>query len=466
MKLSKTLLLSVLWLACLFSVSFAYTTEEIQAYNYAYKNYITTMPSINQADMWWDLTRIAMAKMLSTYAINVLWLTPDKSKDCSFYDVSSTLDAKYGMWVTRACELGLMWVGIYSFRPYDSVTRAEFGTVLSRALNGKDKEKLEEMNSVSPYYYDHLRYLQREWIMTNISNPTSKLERRWRVLLMLMRADKSYVPEEIDYPTTHSSNKLDTITRNVYTEWCDWTTQKLNDSKTYHDMPNNNWINDVKFVNKALQDVRDNWEHLVKNYIAEANRVLDSAWLTKRDQCRYSLLIDELENQKWYIKSYKTENGRTIVWIDFLSYKENISWDDMTPYGGWYLLKNTSTKLRYYTLSDNVELELLNVDANWYTKEKDGRIIYGRDRKHVSNWNVRLNAFCNNEPVYNWERWRVGEWEEEGIINRNKHGRLCTKTMIDGDEYGYGASLLDFKFDATWNIDRISWLIYWLTNAW
>jgi hypothetical protein len=30
----------------------------------------------------------------------------------------------------------------------------------------------------------------------------------------------------------------------------------------------------------------------------------------------------------------------------------------------WELLKNTSTKLRYYTLSDNVELELLNVDEN------------------------------------------------------------------------------------------------------
>jgi hypothetical protein len=42
-------------------------------------------------------------------------------------------------------------------------------------------------------------------------------------------------------------------------------------------MPNKNWTDDIKFVNKALQDVRDNGEHLVKNYINEANRVLDSA---------------------------------------------------------------------------------------------------------------------------------------------------------------------------------------------
>jgi hypothetical protein len=64
------------------------------------------------------------------------------------------------------------------------------------------------------------------------------------------------------------------------------------------DMPSKNWIDDVKFVNKALQDVRDNGQYLVKNYIDEANKVLDSSSLTKRDQCRYSLLIDNLESQK------------------------------------------------------------------------------------------------------------------------------------------------------------------------
>ena len=113
-----------------------YSMEERMAYDYAYKNGITTMNSIQSADMWWWLTRIAMAKMLSNYAINTLWLSPDTSKDCSFADVSTTLDTQYGNWVTKACQLGLMWVGIANFYP-NGLVRAEFGTVLSRALNAK-----------------------------------------------------------------------------------------------------------------------------------------------------------------------------------------------------------------------------------------------------------------------------------------------------------------------------------------
>ncbi len=167
-----------------------YSMEERMAYDYAYKNGITTMNSIQSADMWWWLTRIAMAKMLSNYAINTLWLSPDTSKDCSFADVSTTLDTKYGNWVTKACQLGLMWVGIANFYPNGLVTRAEFGTVLSRALNAKDRTKLDKMNNASPYYAQHLKYLKEQWIMNNISNSNS-LERRWRVMTMLMRSDEN-----------------------------------------------------------------------------------------------------------------------------------------------------------------------------------------------------------------------------------------------------------------------------------
>lgn len=453
--MKKTLLL-ILCLLGVVSVGFAYSTEEIQAYDYSYQNGITTMTSIGQANMWWNLTRIAMAKMLSNYAINILGLTPDTTKSCYFSDVPSSLDHKFDNWVTKACQLGLMWVWISQFNPNDYVTRAQFWTVLSRALNAGNTARLNRMNNANPYYLEHLNYLKEEWIMKNISNPSS-LERRWRVMLMLMRSDKNYVPEDIDIPTTHtySVNKIDTMTRNIATEWCNWHTMTQNPYGNDADMPSKNRIDDVKFVNKVLQDVRDNGQHLVQNYIDDANRILDSAWLTTRDQCRYSLLIDELEHQKWYLKSYKTENGKIVVWIDFISYKESFSWDDMTQYGGWYLLKNTSTKLRYYTLSNNVELELLNVDENWYTNEVD----YRHDRKYVSSWNVRINAFCNNEPVYNWEKRQRAYWEEEEMFDRNEVGRLCTKTMIEQDEYIY------FRFDSAWTVDRISWLNYWLRNA-
>ena len=186
-------LLSVFVVSLFLSVSFAkiYSIEEKEAYDYSYWNNITTMDSIDNADMWWNLTRIAMAKMVSNYATNILWLVPDEDKNCYFSDVSDSLNIQYDGWVTKACQLGLMWVWIEEFNPNWKVTRAEFGTVLSRALNTESSEILEEMNSVSPYYDEHLKYLKEKWIMNNISNPGS-LELRWWVMLMLMRADENY----------------------------------------------------------------------------------------------------------------------------------------------------------------------------------------------------------------------------------------------------------------------------------
>jgi hypothetical protein len=53
------------------------------------------MDSIEKADMNGQLNRIAMAKMLSNYLINILKREPDTSKTCSFSDVSTDLDSKY-----------------------------------------------------------------------------------------------------------------------------------------------------------------------------------------------------------------------------------------------------------------------------------------------------------------------------------------------------------------------------------
>ncbi|MBO4516976.1 hypothetical protein J5751_06200 [bacterium] len=65
------------------------------AYEFAFRAGITTMESIEEANMEGSLTRIAMAKMLSQYAINVLGKKPDTNKKCEFGDVSAELDAQY-----------------------------------------------------------------------------------------------------------------------------------------------------------------------------------------------------------------------------------------------------------------------------------------------------------------------------------------------------------------------------------
>ena len=136
------------------------------------------MDNIDKANMNWPLTRIAMAKMLSNYAINVLWKKPVNVIVPNFPDVSVQLNENYGWAVTLAYQLWLMGIWIEKFRPYDEVTRAEFWTALSRMLFG--------LNDGSPYYSTHLAKLKKENIITN-NNPELK-ELRWYVMLMLMRS--------------------------------------------------------------------------------------------------------------------------------------------------------------------------------------------------------------------------------------------------------------------------------------
>ena len=162
-----------------------YSSELQQAYKWAYENKITTMSSIEKANMKWNITREEMAKMISNYAINILWKTPDTTKTCLFID--SNINPILVESVTKSCQLWLMGQGVTSFRPKDSVTRAEFWTVLSRALWWNKNEWW------STYYENHLKALKSEWIMTKINTPMNK-EVRGYVMLMLMR---SYEPDYI-----------------------------------------------------------------------------------------------------------------------------------------------------------------------------------------------------------------------------------------------------------------------------
>ena len=155
-----------------------YWEELVQAYIWGYENWITTIDEIDNANLWWNLTRIAMAKMLSQYAINVLGKKPLNNSWASFRDVSERLNDDYGNWVTLAYQLWIMWVGIDKFRPFDLVTRAEFATALSRLLYW--------ISDGEPYYSSHLAMLKNEWVLSN-DDPNLR-ELRGYVMLMLMRA--------------------------------------------------------------------------------------------------------------------------------------------------------------------------------------------------------------------------------------------------------------------------------------
>ena len=179
MKKLSIIILSWILLASTFCIWTEYSSELQQAYKWAYENKITTMNSIEKANMKWNITREEMAKMISNYAINILWKTPDTTKTCLFIDSNINPDLVES--VTKSCQLWLMGQWVTSFRPKDSVTRAEFWTVLSRAL------WWDKYEWWSTYYENHLKALKSEWIMTKINNPMNK-EVRGYVMLMLMRS--------------------------------------------------------------------------------------------------------------------------------------------------------------------------------------------------------------------------------------------------------------------------------------
>jgi hypothetical protein len=84
-------------------------------------------------------------------------------------------------YATKACQLGLMGMDMDYFQPYWIVSRAQFGTVLSRIL-------WQTTYAGGPSYYtNHLQSLKKNGIMNDITSPEEKQELRQRVRLMLMR---------------------------------------------------------------------------------------------------------------------------------------------------------------------------------------------------------------------------------------------------------------------------------------
>jgi hypothetical protein len=155
------------------------------------------MDTIQQADMMWPLLRKHLAKMISEFSVKTLWLYPDKSKVCVFDDMDwETQEMKY--FVEMSCQLWLMWLHSDwvtvkdSFDPNEVVTRAQFGTVLSRLLWWTTYAT----DDGEYYYKNHLEALKRNGIMTQIYwEWPFTVEVRWWVMLMLMRVNNNTLIE-------------------------------------------------------------------------------------------------------------------------------------------------------------------------------------------------------------------------------------------------------------------------------
>lgn len=157
-----------------------YGAELTGAYEYAFSKGITTMSSIDNANMYGEITRGQLAKMISNWAEKELGTKVDATKVCSFTD-TNTAEGDLAAYLTKSCQMGLMGQGIDAFRPNAKVTRGEFGTTLSRALWGN------KYDGATPFYANHLQALKDAGIMTKIETP-SQLEIRGYVMLMLQRS--------------------------------------------------------------------------------------------------------------------------------------------------------------------------------------------------------------------------------------------------------------------------------------
>ena len=177
-----------------------YSEEMNDAYKFAYKHGITTMDTIEKADMGWYVLRSHLAKMLSQFAVNVMWKTPDLWKRwCEDFADIQRESEELKWYMKTACELWLMWLesdwvtALKNFNPNSYVTRAEFWTTLSRLLYGETNNLLTENDRMQYQRYEkHLLALKQSGIMTEIDEKRISIkELRWYVMLMLMRAQNN-----------------------------------------------------------------------------------------------------------------------------------------------------------------------------------------------------------------------------------------------------------------------------------
>ncbi|MEI6117851.1 MAG: hypothetical protein WCP92_00940 [bacterium] len=68
---------------------------------------MTTMPTIQKADMDGKLIRKHLAKMITEFAINILKMKPDQTLTCSFTDIANE-SKEMQLYIKTACQLKLM----------------------------------------------------------------------------------------------------------------------------------------------------------------------------------------------------------------------------------------------------------------------------------------------------------------------------------------------------------------------
>ena len=158
------------------------------------------MPSIEEANMNWEIIRAEIAKMLANW-VKSLGRTPDTSKSCIFKDIS-WVQWDLNTAIIEACQLGIMWQWITEFRPFDKITKWEVSTAVSRIIRGNKNDWWD------PFYWKHMNALNDAWVISDLSNPEIN-EIRWNVMVTLMKASGTEELLSCDDPAVILACSLD-----------------------------------------------------------------------------------------------------------------------------------------------------------------------------------------------------------------------------------------------------------------
>jgi len=162
-------------------------------HEWLYKNWLTKYINASDARLGDSLTRSEMAKLSSIFATNVLWETPDESKQefCSQFADLSKLNGEMRNYVIKACELWYMWYqsngvdALVKFRPYSPVTVAEASVIVSRMMWWN-----QNASSGKNWYKWHLYAAYNHWLLDDIRNPYRNIT-RWEAFEMFYRTSQA-----------------------------------------------------------------------------------------------------------------------------------------------------------------------------------------------------------------------------------------------------------------------------------
>ncbi len=287
------------------SFTFAFTQEQQEAYQWAYKYWLTSQPTIESARMNSPLTRQAFAKMVVKYLENVVWVNQPIYNNCYFPDESKITNDLIP-YTKKTCGYQIMWSNWKNFNPTQPVDRAQLWTVFSRILWG-DRHNVDG----KWYYIYHVNALQTAGIMNNISNVQGVTAKRWDVLIMFKRTYEKFGSNiylnswnQTSYLNNGANAQLSGNNENSDNEYISSVYSNSNVIYTWKD--GTIYYYDDKFLSMLKDEAEKKWESDLAKYL-EIESAYFKNWLDE---------LSDLDDEE-LLKS---------MWID----TDNIDPDKMT----------------------------------------------------------------------------------------------------------------------------------------